>query len=89
MPSELTTIISIVVPIIVVQLLTAFILVRRLDRFYENLSQGRRETERCLTQNMRKIEQRIVQRMDCRRASEAGTSMGEIMPSSTHEEVGR
>ena len=73
MPSELTTIISIVVPIIVVQLLTAFILVRRLDRFDENLSQGWQETERRLIQNMRKMEQRIVQRMNCRQTSKSGT----------------
>ena len=75
MPSELTTIISILIPVIGMQIIIMLFIFRRMDRAEERQTQERREMEQRLIRRMdrmdanqtnerRESEQRLVKRMD-------------------------
>lgn len=75
MPSELTTIISILIPVIGMQIIIMLFIFRRMDRAEERQTQERREMEQRLirrmdtmdanqTQERRQTEQRLVQQMN-------------------------
>ena len=75
MPSELTTIISILIPVIGMQIIIMLFIFRRMDRAEERQTQERREMEQRLirrmdrmdanqTEERRHTEQRLVQQMN-------------------------
>ena len=61
MPSELTTIISILIPVIGMQIIIMLFIFRRIDRTEERQTEERREMEQRLVQQMNSIDERQTQ----------------------------
>ena len=64
MSSELTIIISVLVPIMGLQIVIMLFLFRRMDGIDARQTEERREVEKRQTEERREMEQRLIQRMD-------------------------